>query len=234
MDWTQALSKAERWARLNRARSASANAAYTYIINMGQAKAMYGKEGESVQLRYIISNLGTWRDPEAKEAKVALKARIAELEHRNPRMHMSIPSEMTPARLTRLGERVRIYFEDDPATNDYGPKYEGIKRISKAQLLELAKADGVRVYTGIHRENDWSRTYNWVEGWHFVNRTGDYAIVRESALMNPMVGKMGGARHFHVDISVVTYYPKELTQAVQRACRKYTAPGSPIRWFERK
>jgi hypothetical protein len=49
------------------------------------------------------------------------------------------------------------------------------------QIIDLLKQElktpGTVLYTGHHKENDWSRTFYWEKGWHVVNRTGDYAIV---------------------------------------------------------
>jgi len=91
MNYTTAISKATKWARENQGRVGNAGAALAYLNNIGAARAeakQYGQSpnyGEYVQLLYVMNNLGQWRGPEAKEAKLAIKARIKELKgKRNP------------------------------------------------------------------------------------------------------------------------------------------------------
>jgi len=51
-----------------------------------------------------------------------------------------------------------------------------LHRIQAAVKAECEKYPAL-VYTGIRKENDWSRSYGWDKGWHLCNRTGDYAVV---------------------------------------------------------
>jgi hypothetical protein len=53
-----------------------------------------------------------------------------------------------------------------------------ITRIQYAVHEELQKYPS-EFYTGIHKESDWSKSFFWDKGWHLVNRTGDYAVVRD-------------------------------------------------------
>lgn len=47
-------------------------------------------------------------------------------------------------------------------------------------VLQLAKETGGWVFSGIHKETDWSETHFWSAGWHLCNRTGEYAVVIET------------------------------------------------------
>jgi hypothetical protein len=68
----------------------------------------------------------------------------------------------------RKGYRIAYFLEDD----------EPHDKIAKQQaVLKLAQDTKGLVFTGIHSETDWSETKWWDEGWHLVNRTGEYAVV---------------------------------------------------------
>ena len=84
----EGLERAYKWAAQSQHKSVLATAALAYIDALDLAKTeakMLGRspqEGERTQLVYILSNLTSWRGPEAKEAKEALKKRIDELSKR--------------------------------------------------------------------------------------------------------------------------------------------------------
>lgn len=84
MEYREALREAKVWSTSGNY-SANKEAAKAYINAMPLAKdeaiqmGLGSDEGEKVQLLYITCNLGSWRGEVAKEAKVALKARIKEL-----------------------------------------------------------------------------------------------------------------------------------------------------------
>ena len=66
---------------------------------------------------------------------------------------------LTPSQMKRFGERVRYLPNEQRATEVF--------------IL----SNGGQVYTGIHSGSDWTKTRWWSKGWHYVNRTGEYAIV---------------------------------------------------------
>lgn len=75
----------------------------------------------------------------------------------------------TPSELKKLGSRVH-YFTNDSIS--------GIR--AALATGDFIKDHGGTLYTGIHRENDWSKTAWWEKGNHLANRTGDYAVVTEA------------------------------------------------------
>jgi len=83
--YSVALSNARRWAAEHAATSASASVALAYIDAVPEAKQRgteYGiseAEAERTQLLYVLSNLASWRGPEARSSKVAIKKRIKDL-----------------------------------------------------------------------------------------------------------------------------------------------------------
>ena len=50
-------------------------------------------------------------------------------------------------------------------------------RILKAADELLHTSSQNVVFTGIHKETDWSRSYWFDKGWHICNTTGDYAVL---------------------------------------------------------
>jgi len=102
-------------------------------------------------------------------------AEIAELRAVDVLSPKNLQSELflTKAELKRkYGKKYQIvYFLENDEPHD---------EIAKQQaVLKLAKEKHGWVFTGIHSENDWSETRWWSAGWHFVNRTGEYAVVFE-------------------------------------------------------
>jgi len=86
-----------------------------------------------------------------------------------------------PSELKKL-KNVQVYgLKDD--VDEYPGAFDttGMKKAKVIKRVrEFAEKVGGTVYTGIHKENDWSRTVWWTEGWHYVNRTGEYAVVWEA------------------------------------------------------
>jgi len=72
--------------------------------------------------------------------------------------------QLRPSEMKRLGNRVTYFNDGRPAM--------------QAEIKAFIALHGGQVYTGLHSETDWSRVYWWSKGWHLVNRTGDYAVVR--------------------------------------------------------
>ena len=85
MSYMDALDATYIWASGHQHQSVLAGAALAYIdaldLAKAEAKAMgrSPEEGERTQLLYVLSNLTSWRGPEARETKEALKKKIAEL-----------------------------------------------------------------------------------------------------------------------------------------------------------
>ena len=85
MTYEEALRTAREWAATNYQKSGYAAAALAYIDAMdlakreAQAMGLKSEYGERTQLLYILANLTTWRGPLAREAKEAIKKRVAEL-----------------------------------------------------------------------------------------------------------------------------------------------------------
>ena len=84
----------------------------------------------------------------------------------------------------RPGEMKRLVnctvFGPKEDVGDY-PVYMDMTGKSREQVQAAVKefAESVKgtVYTGILKENNWSRTAWWEKGRHLVNRTGEYAVV---------------------------------------------------------
>jgi len=85
MTYQEALKCARDWAASNCHKSGYAAAALSYIDAMdlakreAQAMGFKPEHGERTQLLYILANLTTWRGPLAREAKEAIKKKVAEL-----------------------------------------------------------------------------------------------------------------------------------------------------------
>lgn len=47
--------------------------AITYASKMGEARRMYGREGEKAQILYILSNMDEWEGQRADEVRKALE-----------------------------------------------------------------------------------------------------------------------------------------------------------------
>ena len=53
---------------------------------------------------------------------------------------------------------------------------EQIKNAAAEAALHVNPEKNI-LFTGLHRESDWSKTAWWDKGWHIVNTTGDYAVI---------------------------------------------------------
>lgn len=88
MTYEKAISLAEKWAIQNRLKVFNAPHALTYIRNIdmarmeGRAVGVGANEGEAVQLLYVLNNLSCWKGEDARAAKLAIKARVKELQKR--------------------------------------------------------------------------------------------------------------------------------------------------------
>jgi hypothetical protein len=97
--------------------------------------------------------------------------------------------------LRLLGDKVTIFTAEEPDDEYHWGRFQGkvkivyIPRVGDEswgdQLLRIQFAVKEKtekypseLYTGLHRDNDMSRTYFWDKGWHICNRTGDYAVVK--------------------------------------------------------
>lgn len=63
-----------------------------------------------------------------------------------------------------------------PRLDDEG-WYSWRARILGAAVALQRQSPGNILFTGLHKENDWARTYWWDRGSHLVNTTGDYAVL---------------------------------------------------------
>ena len=94
MDWQKAISEATKWARANQYKSVFAAAALGCIEAldesrwMGKAQGISEGDADVIQLNYVIANLGPWRGETAREAKVAIKARIKALQKSKNPLHI--------------------------------------------------------------------------------------------------------------------------------------------------
>jgi hypothetical protein len=79
--------------------------------------------------------------------------------------------ELTPTELKQFGAKVKLFKIDYSSPEK---RTASIKKINN-----YAAHKGRTLYTGIHSENDWSRTRWWAKGVHLVNRTGEFAIIGE-------------------------------------------------------
>jgi len=100
----------------------------------------------------------------------------------------------TPSSMAKLGGRVTIFTAERADDEYHFRSYMGkvkivsiprekneewsacLKRILAA-VEEARLAVPSQVFTGIHKENDWSKTFFWDKGYHICNRYGDYALV---------------------------------------------------------
>ena len=150
--YQEALLNARRWARQH-PDSMDAMAALQYIDAIGLARVeaeqmgLSADEGEKTQLLYVLSNLQSWRGPEARSSKGAIKERVEELkrgtytqEQRGPepgrRFYWIIHDPDSPTRdfwgmteehyygsqMKALGAAL-TYMNDRPGTFIYGKKY---------------------------------------------------------------------------------------------------------------
>lgn len=87
--------------------------------------------------------------------------------------------ELRPSDLKRFGKRVR-YFSVDALLEKRGESItlRRAKEVVFKEIEDYLKANkGAILYTGIHKENDWSRTFYWLRGGHLVNRTLEFAVI---------------------------------------------------------
>ena len=83
-------------------------------------------------------------------------------------------SELTPSEMKRFGRRV-TYFS---MPEKYKPKNSGSAKQALFKKIEaFVKKTGGQLYTGIHSENDWTRTRWWSKGAHLVNRTLEFVVL---------------------------------------------------------
>lgn len=91
-------------------------------------------------------------------------------------MELRTKTFLTPSEMKRFGKRVR-YFD---VNSEWKPKQEQFHdakvRVSQ-QIEDYIKETGGQVYTGHHSENDWTRTIWWQMGFHYVNRTLEFAVL---------------------------------------------------------
>lgn len=84
--------------------------------------------------------------------------------------------EITPTQLKQLGKRVLLFSTETELQK--GENWNiALRRVQDKVTVALCRNKGAEVYTGHHKENDMSRVFFWQKGWHYVNRTGDFAVV---------------------------------------------------------
>ncbi len=83
----EAIEQARDWARDNQRKSVYAASALAYIDAIPQNRAegehlgMSQDGADSIQLSYVLSNLGSWRGENARECKAVIKAAIERGRH---------------------------------------------------------------------------------------------------------------------------------------------------------
>lgn len=101
-----------------------------------------------------------------------------------------------PSELCRLGGKVTIFTSEKADDEYHWKRYHGKAEIVSVPAIEgedwhahkqriIAAAEAALhvnpekniLFTGLHRESDWSKTAWWDKGWHIVNTTGDYAVI---------------------------------------------------------
>lgn len=80
---------------------------------------------------------------------------------------------LTPSQLKQFGRRVHIFETHIQEGEDWA----SAKQRVFGEIEAFIASKGGQLYTGIHKECDWSRTFWWEKGGHLVNRTGEYAII---------------------------------------------------------
>jgi hypothetical protein len=60
-----------------------------------------------------------------------------------------------------------------------GDWHDAITRVWQ-KVFTMHEQYPILIFTGHHTENDWAKTSYWWRGWHYVNRTGDFAVVKLS------------------------------------------------------
>lgn len=81
--------------------------------------------------------------------------------------------QLTPSQMRRLKNRVHYFKSREDA--------QAFLDAENTRQNERNLFTDVTVWTGIHSSTDWSRVYYWEKGWHFVNKTNDYAVVTSEA-----------------------------------------------------
>ncbi len=81
---------------------------------------------------------------------------------------------LRPCDLKRFGKRVKMFKtelkEGDKAWADAHVR-------TRLEVWQYLQQHGGQVYTGIHSESDWTKESFWDSGWHYVNCTGNYAVI---------------------------------------------------------
>jgi len=86
---------------------------------------------------------------------------------------------LRPCDLKRFGNRVKLFHPTFDYTKNDDCYEDGMKRL-EFQIKEELEAYPCEVYTAKHSDCDWDTIIGWQRGWHIVNRTGDYAVIRDS------------------------------------------------------
>lgn len=86
-------------------------------------------------------------------------------------------AELTPSELKRFGKRVKYFDLPDDSRKWGGLSFAEAKAKLFKEIEDYVKSSNGQLYTGIHRENDWSKTRWWSKGGHLVNRTLEFAVI---------------------------------------------------------
>ncbi len=86
---------------------------------------------------------------------------------------LSEKDSLTPSELKRFGDKVKLFKVEDKAGEDFVAN----KHRVFAEIEEYVKKTGGQLYTGIHSENDWTKTRWWSKGGHLCNRTLEFAVI---------------------------------------------------------
>ena len=88
-------------------------------------------------------------------------------------VELSEKYSLTPSELKRFGDRVKCFN----VTQQTGEEFAEAKKRVFTEIEEYVKKTGGQLYTGIHSENDWSRTRWWSKGGHLCNRTLEFVVI---------------------------------------------------------
>ena len=81
---------------------------------------------------------------------------------------------LTPSEMKRFGKRVKYFAMPE----NYQPlSFEDAKAKLFKEIEDCVEQSGGQLYTGIHKENDLTRTFWWDKGAHLVNRTLEFAVI---------------------------------------------------------
>lgn len=82
---------------------------------------------------------------------------------------------LTPSELKRFGSRVTLFDATDRKEDE---TFEQTKKRVFGKIEAFVKSTGGTLYTGMHKEFDWSKTFWWSKGGRLVNRTLEFVVIQ--------------------------------------------------------